>query len=113
MQSGYEARMNEPSPAIEIFRMLRAAGCDTKNEHDLQMGMIAYNAALLAWDRRNMRQRAGRPSEKSHTGRNDPCPCGSFKKYKKCCLNKDRAVSADAYPRSPLEFGSEVCHGLG
>src|SRR5918992_1068556 len=22
-------------------------------------------------------------------GRNDPCPCGSGKKYKKCCLAKD------------------------
>ena len=25
-------------------------------------------------------------------GRNDPCPCGSAKKYKHCCLDKDRAV---------------------
>jgi preprotein translocase subunit SecA len=25
---------------------------------------------------------------KSKVGRNDPCPCGSGKKYKKCCLNK-------------------------
>jgi len=25
---------------------------------------------------------------KSKTGRNDPCPCGSGRKYKKCCLNK-------------------------
>jgi hypothetical protein len=24
------------------------------------------------------------------TGRNDPCPCGSGKKYKKCCLDLDR-----------------------
>jgi hypothetical protein len=24
-------------------------------------------------------------------GRNDPCPCGSGKKYKNCCLKKDRA----------------------
>jgi hypothetical protein len=24
------------------------------------------------------------------TGRNDPCPCGSGKKYKKCCLSKDQ-----------------------
>jgi preprotein translocase subunit SecA len=24
----------------------------------------------------------------SNVGRNDPCPCGSGKKYKKCCLNK-------------------------
>lgn len=23
-------------------------------------------------------------------GRNDPCPCGSGKKYKKCCLNKEQ-----------------------
>jgi uncharacterized protein YecA (UPF0149 family) len=23
-------------------------------------------------------------------GRNDPCPCGSGKKYKKCCLGKAR-----------------------
>jgi uncharacterized protein YecA (UPF0149 family) len=22
-------------------------------------------------------------------GRNEPCPCGSGKKYKKCCLNKN------------------------
>ena len=21
--------------------------------------------------------------------RNDPCPCGSGKKYKKCCIDKD------------------------
>jgi Tfp pilus assembly protein PilF len=25
------------------------------------------------------------------TSRNDPCPCGSGKKYKKCCLEKDQA----------------------
>jgi len=24
-------------------------------------------------------------------GRNDPCPCGSRKKYKKCCLSEARA----------------------
>jgi preprotein translocase subunit SecA len=26
-------------------------------------------------------------------GRNDPCPCGSGRKYKKCCLRKDKAAS--------------------
>lgn len=25
-------------------------------------------------------------------GRNDPCPCGSGRKYKHCCLEKDRAA---------------------
>ncbi len=26
-------------------------------------------------------------------GRNDPCPCGSGKKYKRCCLEKDEATA--------------------
>ena len=26
----------------------------------------------------------------NHIGRNDPCSCGSGKKYKKCCLLKDK-----------------------
>jgi tetratricopeptide (TPR) repeat protein len=26
------------------------------------------------------------------TGRNNPCPCGSGKKYKQCCLAKDEAA---------------------
>jgi len=28
----------------------------------------------------------------SKPGRNDPCPCGSGKKYKKCCLPRDEAA---------------------
>ena len=27
--------------------------------------------------------------EQPKVGRNDPCPCGSGKKYKNCCMNKD------------------------
>jgi hypothetical protein len=32
-------------------------------------------------------------------GRNDPCPCGSGKKYKKCCLVRDQARPAEQHPR--------------
>ena len=28
------------------------------------------------------------PASAPKVGRNDPCPCGSGKKYKKCCLGK-------------------------
>ena len=27
-------------------------------------------------------------------GRNEPCPCGSGKKYKKCCIHKVAASQA-------------------
>lgn len=30
------------------------------------------------------------------TGRNEPCPCGSGRKYKKCCLAKDEAAAREA-----------------
>lgn len=28
-------------------------------------------------------------------GRNDPCPCGSGKKYKRCCLDQDEAAERE------------------
>jgi tetratricopeptide (TPR) repeat protein len=39
---------------------------------------------------------------KDAPGRNDPCPCGSGKKYKKCCLSRDeeaapKVVEADGH----------------
>src|SRR6266545_2690902 len=33
-------------------------------------------------------------------GRNDPCPCGSGKKYKKCCLAKDEAAARQSHATS-------------
>jgi hypothetical protein len=29
-------------------------------------------------------------------GRNQPCPCGSGKKYKRCCWERDRSARVDA-----------------
>ena len=34
-------------------------------------------------------------------GRNDPCPCNSGKKYKKCCLAGDEAAARAARPAQP------------
>ena len=28
-------------------------------------------------------------------GRNDPCPCGSGQKYKRCCLPRDEAAAVE------------------
>ena len=33
-------------------------------------------------------------------GRNEPCPCGSGKKYKACCLAKDEAAAIAAAPKA-------------
>lgn len=104
----YRTDGQEPGPSVETFRILRAAGCDTTNEHDLQMGMISYNVALLACRRRYTDIKIIRSAEKSRTGRNDPCPCGSGRKYKKCCLDKNRAVFADSYPATSMKLEPEI-----
>ena len=44
--------------------------------------------------------------ETKKVGRNDPCPCGSGKKYKKCCLSKQEqtvATPADIYIQKSLQ----------
>jgi hypothetical protein len=42
----------------------------------------------------------------ANLGRNDPCHCGSGKKYKQCCLGKDeekaRAARAKAAAEAPV-----------
>jgi methionyl aminopeptidase len=37
-------------------------------------------------------------------GRNDPCPCGSGLKYKKCCMSKELALSDDIKERYLREY---------
>lgn len=37
------------------------------------------------------------------TGRNAPCPCGSGKKYKKCCLNATRPSTSGTLIYSDLD----------
>ena len=41
----------------------------------------------------------------SAIGRNEPCPCGSGKKYKKCCMAKENVIDLQAYRESRAEEG--------
>ena len=61
---------------------------------DIGMGksFLLAEAARLA-DRHGdpqgfVRRAAQSPERKTKIGRNDPCPCGSGKKYKRCCISK-------------------------
>ena len=46
-------------------------------------------------------------------GRNDPCPCGSGKKYKRCCLEKDEAAArALAAATPPPSVAEEIADKL-
>lgn len=43
-------------------------------------------------------------------GRNDPCPCGSGKKYKKCCLRKNEFDNQTQNLAAPTELASNFEH---
>jgi len=48
----------------------------------------------------------------ANLGRNDPCHCGSGKKYKQCCLGKDeekaRAARAKAAAEAPVPTAEDT-----
>jgi preprotein translocase subunit SecA len=67
---------------IKIYRKMLEDGVDVNNEKEVQK-WADKNAHLF--------QNSDAPKietyrrETPKIGRNDPCPCGSGKKYKKCC----------------------------
>jgi uncharacterized protein YecA (UPF0149 family) len=52
-----------------------------EQRRDLEQTVLAVHAALAA-----DRDAAVTPVRREKVGRNEPCPCGSGRKYKKCCL---------------------------
>ena len=51
--------------------------CERANKALIRIGETARDHLIRNWD-----------SLDKKVGRDDPCPCGSGKKYKKCCLAK-------------------------
>jgi hypothetical protein len=68
-------------------------------------------SVIAAIEQRWERTRAGEDRARGirRPGRNDPCPCGSGRKFKKCCLN--RSWRAVRLPGSPATY--DVCIPLG
>jgi hypothetical protein len=66
--------------AKSIFMSGKNAGYDMTSEAGMAQFVSAYNRSLSS------RQAPAAPTAKSQrVGRNAPCPCGSGKKFKKCC----------------------------
>ncbi len=70
---------DEPMP-LENLAEMTVDGLEMAMASYAQMGRSIYLA---------LQQQAQMPIEREadKVGRNDPCPCGSGKKYKKCCLH--------------------------
>jgi len=97
-----------PAEAFELFNTFEVNFKDEKQVNEvLQLVMELSNNVRLwennghtpqeifeKFEKPNLRPLPDKPFEfdsvkKEKIGRNDPCPCGSGKKYKKCCLGKE------------------------
>lgn len=73
--------------AKSMLMAARKAGVNIENETELNKFMHLYNLQQLAELKKDDKT-VSLPEfipKKGKIGRNDPCPCGSGKKYKKCC----------------------------
>ncbi len=51
-------------------------------------------------------------SKAARVGRNQPCPCGSGKKYKHCCLAREQAEASGRSTPTDAEIAPAACHDL-
>jgi len=110
----FEADKGNPSGAYEYFR--RAADC-LQDGHYYRVKEIEQAKEAILTNLEELRSMLGMEEEeaanqpstgilkKEKVGRNAPCPCGSGKKYKKCCLPKERAQGAGKTSATPTELG--------
>jgi preprotein translocase subunit SecA len=99
--------------AHEMFATLTAA-----IKHDIVHSIYYVNLTAQPVRRTMRAMRPGESAEGARTphkaekkvGRNDPCPCGSGKKFKNCCMKKEHgaepaAVRAGAGEKEPAHKG--------
>src|SRR5579859_6215923 len=87
-------RVQQPAPQRKAPRNLRtnvddlarASGQSKTDGEDDRVKRLSSrrNAPSRGNGRASAAAQASRPSSPARIGRNDPCPCGSGKKYKKC-----------------------------
>jgi len=65
----------------------KKAGVDIENEDEIKKFMYIFNQKQLANTKKadTITSLPAPNPQKEKIGRNDRCPCGSVKKYKKCC----------------------------
>lgn len=78
-----QAKMPEQKALIiRIYRRLIEAGVDVNDDKAVKKWVMKHPEILKGGD---VVQVKTVRREEPKIGRNDPCPCGSGKKYKKCC----------------------------
>lgn len=82
----------EKSSPIQYYNYLKKFDINFKTKELITAKQINFNVHPGSYHGTKDFEGKKHPSQRQPTkiGRNDPCYCGSGKKYKKCCLERDR-----------------------
>ena len=64
-----------------------------KPQQEVKRERVAKETGTAAANQSEVKKQPVRSEKKA--GPNDPCPCGSGKKYKKCCMQKDKTAGME------------------
>ena len=115
----FQRDMAEPDLLVELLRLLfEEVGTDAELEASVGLLFLAIKAVALAYERANgigcddeskgsvggaLEAQLGHPLPK--IGRNEPCPCGSGQKFKKCCGQRQAAPDPEIVADPRLALG--------
>jgi hypothetical protein len=82
---GIDPKQGDPKRLRSLWELLNTTPDFRLTLRERRRDLRAIGREIVRMGQREEREKTV-PNQK--TGRNDPCPCGSGKKYKKCCLDK-------------------------
>ena len=82
-----EVERAETSYAFQYFNYLKQFNIDFETKETVKVDIAPINIRPERYNayKDNKKKDSQRTASGKKVGRNDPCPCGSGKKYKKCC----------------------------
>ena len=107
--------MHDPRTNAEtknILKLIAEAGYDVSDEGEKRAGMKAYSFAVSVWSAYKNKLHATLLQSKPKMSRNESCPCGSGKKYKKCCLKKEGEDSYFSSEENKIVFSHRILPNL-
>ena len=87
-EEGYEM-FQAMIEAIRHETVRRMFLVQVRKEQEIKREKVAKETGTAAATKTAVKKQPIRTAAKK-VGPNDPCPCGSGKKYKKCCMQKDK-----------------------
>ena len=76
--------------AIREETIRRVCTVQVRTNQEIKREKVAKETGAIGSSESIVKKQPVRKTAVEKTGPNDPCPCGSGKKYKKCCMQKDK-----------------------